>query len=529
MKKINLLKYDISFFLMFILFAGFYYDGLLEKGPLNIHLWRQTDCIALTHHYAEGAPFLEPEMYVQLADDHTSGKTAGEFPLLYYLVGKIWFFFGESYFSYRLFYLFILFLGSWAFFKATKTLLNSPFWATVLSALLLTSPVFVVYSVSFLTDAPAFSFILIALYFFLRYHTEKSYRFFFVALCFFALAGLLKISSLIAFVFLGVVLFLELFSFKTLGGKKLYHGRLWEWVGFIGVVLIIFVWYAYAAYYNEIHRFKYTFNDIFPLWLMDSKSIGELLENVKNFTSYLFFSRGVLLVLLVGFVLNLYLRKRMSLFASLANILVFIGGLLYLVLWAPLIGNHDYYFIALSIVFVSTLVPLLHYLKNHKPQIFHSKLVRVVAIVFVGYNFLYCLDVVQLKTTAKEGTFRWVNNPSLVDHLFWVNAVDHKQWKRFEDMRPYLRHLGVQKEDKVISLPDHSFNISLSFLKQKGWSNFANYSTQEEIDFLIKRGARYLLLSDSNMRDAAFLTPFLTDRIGTFKGIDVYLLKRGTN
>ena len=103
-KKIG---FGIAFVLIAVL-AIIYYDSLLDKGPLNTHLWRQTDCLSMTKNYADGAPFFEPEMHVLYADNETSGKSAGEFPILYYTVGSIWKVTGESFMVYRVFYLLIL-------------------------------------------------------------------------------------------------------------------------------------------------------------------------------------------------------------------------------------------------------------------------------------------------------------------------------------------------------------------------------------------------------------------------------------
>ena len=78
---------NVLFLLLLVTFAGFYYDGVLDQPPLSNHLWRQTDCISLTQNYANGNSLLEPELHIQLADDNTSGKTAGEFPIIYYIIG----------------------------------------------------------------------------------------------------------------------------------------------------------------------------------------------------------------------------------------------------------------------------------------------------------------------------------------------------------------------------------------------------------------------------------------------------------
>src|SRR6187402_1514091 len=113
-------KTSFVFILLFIVCAYFYYDSVLDKGPLNMHIWRQADCLSISHNYANGASFFYPEMHCQLADKNTSGKTAGEFPIIYFIIGGIWKLIGESYLSYRLFDLAILFLGTFSFYKGLK-------------------------------------------------------------------------------------------------------------------------------------------------------------------------------------------------------------------------------------------------------------------------------------------------------------------------------------------------------------------------------------------------------------------------
>ena len=57
MTKARFFKSDLMFVLLFAVFAAFYYDTVLDKGPLNVHLWRQTDCLSMTENYANGAAF----------------------------------------------------------------------------------------------------------------------------------------------------------------------------------------------------------------------------------------------------------------------------------------------------------------------------------------------------------------------------------------------------------------------------------------------------------------------------------------
>jgi hypothetical protein len=355
----KVLKNDnLLFFLAFVIFSMFYYDGVLDKGPLNVHIWRQTDCLSITRNYAEGASFLNPEMDVLFADDLTSGKTAGEFPILYYFVGKVWSVTGESILFYRVFYLSILFAGVFAFYNTLKLVFQNKVWPFIMALLLFTSPVFVTYGVSFLTDAPAFCFVLIALFFITKYHITSKEKFLYLAMLFFALGGLIKVSSLIAFFFILFIFIFEAILKKPTLYKTYFFKRNWkEFLGFGLVFLSLFIWYYYAHIYNQNHGFKYTFNSIHPLWKASPEELKTLPKGLKNFVSIVFFSRPILYLFLFIGIFNLFLYKKLPLIAYLANLLIILASITYFILWAPLLGIHDYYYIALLILFVGIFIP----------------------------------------------------------------------------------------------------------------------------------------------------------------------------
>lgn len=517
---------NLLFFLAFVIFSMFYYDGVLDKGPLNVHIWRQTDCLSITRNYAEGASFLNPQMDVLFADDLTSGKTAGEFPIMYYIVGKVWSVFGESILFYRLFYLSIIFAGVFAFYNTLKLVFQNKVWPFIMALLLFTSPVFVTYGVSFLTDAPAFCFVLIALYFITKYYFSFKSKFFFWAMFFFAFGGLIKVSSLIAFFFILFIFLFEVVVKKPTLNKSFLFSRKWkEYLGFGLVFVSIFAWYFYAHIYNQAHGFKYTFNSIHPLWNASPDDLKTLPKGLKNFVSIVFFSRPILYLFLFIGIFNLFLYKKLPLIAYLANLLIILASIMYFILWAPLLGVHDYYYIALLILFIGILIPFLWYIKEHFNTIFEGRKTMIFGSIFLLFNFAYCLSVVKLKTKAQEGDFFLVGNHSFVEEMKWVNYDVSSNLYRYERIKPFLSEVGVSKEAKLICLPDPSFNTSLYLVNQKGWTNFMIYSSSEEIQHLINKGAEYLLISDGEYLHKEFLQPFLNNQIGIYEGLHVFKLK----
>jgi hypothetical protein len=520
---LNGLAGEFLFILFFSILAVSYYDSFLNKGPYSNHAWRQTDCLSLTHHYKEGANFFSPELHNQLGDNYTSGKTAGEFPILYFTIGQLWKITGESYLVYRVFYLLIVFSGLYALFKALKLIFNDWFWATILPLLLFTSPVFVIYGVSFLTDIPAFCFVLIAGYFLTAYNFKKKSKLFWFAILFFSLAGLVKVSSLIGFIFIFGIFLLEMLSIKSLKTSYLFQRSKREWLGFICVFVSVFSWYYYASWFNNKHEFKYTFNEIYPLWLIGKSELIQLTSDIKNFTSHFFFNRSVLICLLLVGIFNLFQWKKMPLIAYLSTIIISLGCSIYVLFWAPLLGIHDYYYSPLLILFLGIFIPFLLWIKIHYVTIFKNKIFKIIILFFTAYNFLYAYGLVRLTALSKESTIIKVNSPGFYKGLKYLNFAYEKAY-RFEDIRPYLEYLGIEKTDKLISIPDNSFSISLYLMQHKGWTSYAGGDQPLIIEKLIQKGAKYLVVSEPEMLEKVELKPFLTEKIGEFEGVYIFRL-----
>lgn len=500
-----------------------YFDGVLNKGPLGVHAWRQADCLSLTQQYAEGSSFLEPEMHILLADDYTTGKSAGEFPIMYYSVGKIWSALGQSYLSYRLFYLLITLIALFLLYKALLIALSDWFWAAFITLLVFTSPNFVAYSTSFLTDAPSICFVFIAFYFLTRYATARHLKWFYFSMAFFALAGLIKTSSLIAFVFLLFIFAVERLPVKSLGDRKLFSRPIAEGLGFAGAILLIFSWYLYADYYNGIHHFKYTFNSIYPMWEVPSAKLNNILEGLKNSTSQSFFSRAVLFAFLFLGIFNIFLYKRINFFAYSASLIIGIGCIAYFTLWFPLMENHNYYFVILVILVPAIFTPFALFIKNGNPAIFTGRLTRVFLSIFLLFNFLYSSEVVQLSLKGRDKTYPFIGNYEFIKGMRYMVWSADNEWRRFERMQPYLLDIGVSEDDKVVSMPDPSFNVSLFYADRRGWTNFKHIDT-EEMNKMISKGAKYLFVSNENTLSEEFLQPFLKNQIGEFEGIKIFKL-----
>ncbi|MDP2188395.1 MAG: hypothetical protein Q8J69_06900 [Sphingobacteriaceae bacterium] len=269
---------------------------------------------------------MEPEMHMQMGDGFSSGKTTGEFPGMYYVMAQIWKVTGMNYWSYRLFMYFIFAAGAFSFYWSLTKLFKEQWLVLSLAFMLIASPIYLFYGISFLTDAPAFSLVLMGLAAILAYARNQRLLLFYLAMLLFLIAGLIKISSLIAFIFLGGVWVLEILGARTLGDRKLFRKHLGELPGFIAVLGGIYIWYSYAKSYNVTHGFKYTYNDIFPFWLIESDKIWSWFYGIITDNILAYFPYPILLMMLMMWLVNLFSYRRLPLIAWLANVLVISGG-----------------------------------------------------------------------------------------------------------------------------------------------------------------------------------------------------------
>lgn len=524
---------NVLFVFLFFVVSGFYYSvDLFKSGPLSTHLWRQTDCLSFVqNYYTKNTPLLEPHLHSLGAEDFSSGKTAGEFPLLYYVVAQIWNLTGPSYFSYRLLNYLIMFAALFAFFRTLFLLFKSKIWALLITFFLFSSPVLASYGVSFLTDVPAFSFVLLALYFFTVYIQKQKLYVFYLSMLFFALAGLFKATMLIPFVFLAGIYVLELLPVRTLGDSKLFKKPLIEWTGFLMVVVFVAFWYLFADKYNTTYGFWFTHNNIWPIWEVSKENFTAYAGSFFKYNIYNFFSIPLLILMFFMGIANLFLYKKIPLLAYLCGLLIPLGCILYFVLWGAAMNVHEYYFISMLIIFPGIIIPFLYYLKQFHIKKYNSMLSKSILIIFLIYNLAYCFSLVKIKSGVNNKHLKGiVGNSYLTNLLIYFNYDTKENWYRFADIKEYNRSIGIKETDKVISLPDSSPNISLYLMDQRGWTNyFFLINNSPLIDEIISKGAKYLFVSDPLLLNESFIQPYIQDQAGEFKGIYIYRLNENSS
>ena len=202
--------------LALLLAAALYvgYAEILPLAPQSTHQWRQADCASMASLYhQEGMDFFEPRLHNQFA---ASGRAVGELPLMPYLAAIGYQLFGQHDGIYRLLVCLFWFIGLLALFRTQRIFLKGWFWPGALTLLFFSSPLLAYYGNNFLSDVPALGMSLVGWWLVARYYQKSSAKWLWMALAFFLLATVLKITAGI-----GLVTVMCLWGLETVFRVKL--------------------------------------------------------------------------------------------------------------------------------------------------------------------------------------------------------------------------------------------------------------------------------------------------------------------
>ena len=505
--KLSSKTIGLSVFILVFVSLTFFYSlhETMFFRPQSTHAWRQTDCLSITQNYYQlNNSFCEPEIHNQLSDDDFTGKTAGEFPLLYYSVAQLWKLIGKSEFAYRLVVLLISFTGLIFIFKFSQEILKNNLQALFVSLGIFTSAAYVYYSANFLTNIPALSLIFIGWYFIWKFYKNDFDKYLWISMLFLSLGILFKVSAGISFVALMGWVFIELFRKKE--NRTLFKRPLKQLLPFIVSITIVIVWYAYANYYNNIHDGKYTFNNVWPIWAIPEAKVWEILEKANVLTLPVFFHSSMLYVTGIMWIFLLTTFKKRSLFLNYLVIIIPFGSLMYGLLWFQAFDHHDYYYIDFYVNFIIIWI-LFFKTTNGYPRINNL----IVNLAFIGFLFY---NAYQSKLILDSRYIGW-KNASYIDHM-----------KALGELEPVFEDFGIGPYDKVISIPDKSINISLYMMNHRGFTNYnSKFDKPGTYQRRIQDGAKYLVINDTLILNDSLIQPFISYPVTTYKNVKIFNLK----
>lgn len=517
------------FILAFFLMCCAYEVGrVLHLRPQPHHLWRQSDCIALAWNYYDTTwNLFEPALRIQFADGYTSGKSAGEFPVLYWIVGMLWRITGPSEFTYRLIGLLLHFAGVFALFSTLRRIIGDAFWAGCTALLFYASPVLVYFGVGFLTDVPAFDLGLIGWWYVVRYVQERKRAQWGWAVFFFTLAMSMKVTAGMSLLALaGVLFWTTLLGGRLKGRWSAFEGSRFEWVLLMAGLVAVYAWYAYAAAYNDRHGAKYTFNDLWPIWDMTplarewAWTVGSDIIVFQVFDTSVWLLMGVALVSLVADL------RRVPWQVSLLLATLLLGSVLYLLCWFNALDNHDYYFINPMVTLAVLLAAFLWSLARHYPELLNARWSRWSMAALLLFNTAYTAQNMAMRydTSGTMSARKLLPIYHEAELRYW-NDLGFWGMDDLVSIGPRLREMGVREEDKVIFLDDGALNSSLVLMGNRGWTAYGiGDSVPERIERYIAAGARYLMFSRQEWLDDPRMARYLERPIGQVGSVRIFSL-----
>lgn len=490
----------VIFFIVLFFSSGLF--KAMDVKPIGVHQWRQTDCASFAlNYYQNNTPFLKPQMHNQTG---SNGYAASEFPIIYFITGKLYAVFGFHEWVFRSVNLLFFFVGLWYLFLIVRRFTGNVITAMVPVIIAGTSPMYFYYGAHFLPNVPAISLCFAGWYYFFHFLERRHPKWIYLCAIFFCLAGLLKVSDLLSFFAAGFFLVISIFHNKQLFSKKtIAHIA----ISGTTALAIIYAWVKYTIWFNAKNGVGYFMLGILPVWNLDGKQIADIRSRFYTAWSLHIFSPVVWIIL--GLVLMLFIIRFRFMHQQLRllTVFLFIGSIAYLLLFFEALYHHDYYMLTPMVAIIFLLITVVHYIFNLL-QKYNSVIRSAIAVSLLLALTTWCL----------------VYNSKKQHHRLYSPQYANVSDATYE-LEPYLRSLGIDRTDLVVSVPDKSPNISLYLFNNPGWTEV--YTLHEfTIDEGFKKGAQYLIIGDSSYLQKENYKPFLQYQIGAYKNFLIYDLQQ---
>ena len=517
------MKFRIAL-LIVVLFVIYGHLGDFFEPIRPIHEWRKTDSFSIALNYMKGNSFWQPE--TQYVSPFNNRAAAGEFPIVYYIIGNLWSIFGQHEWIGKLLTYLTLYTALILFSEVLQYFFRSEKKTLVFTATLLSSPVLLFYSNTILPNLYSFSFLLITAYLIYKYLTRpKGYHV--VLLVFFlTLAVLIKITALIAVLtFAGAAVVHYGFIKKEIFGLYLKPTLVFA-MSLVIALLCTWQWYSYAVRYNEFHHSDLFSTVVRPIWEVSANDVQRIWTSIWKYQFNLIFHLSVLLPL-ICLIIYAMLRQRIKGFLFIALLIGCVGVCSYIALWFWALEVHDYYliealFLPLTMLFII--------FKDFEYYFLRFKWMKTA--VFISFSI-----VIFTHALAYSQTSRGKNNLISRNNIL-LSSFIRGNWWYFNDY--YNSHLGklqshiegvrqvISPMDTVICINDPSPNIQLYSIGRIGFTRMGfdrELPDSTVIAELVERGASKILKVGEESQDTTAQL-FFVDTLFHKDGIYVFDLAR---
>ena len=477
-----LLVFTVALLLLYFPLHPFNY---FFSRPHGDHAWAQCDRASVALNYFQFQySFFAPHTH-NLAYN-SSGIAAGEFPLVPFLVSKMYACFGFHEFIFRLFTLTFSLLGFVVAFMIAKKQLKLVSSQLIASLAWLISPNLIYYSTGFLPDNVALTFFIFAFYFLLPLEKLNNKNLFAFSILS-SIAVLLKSSVLFLVAAVFVSLLVCAYKKKELKGAMVQV--LWLLIPFtFCIVWIMFARHSQEIYHSNIFKMSTTNPQSFSL------AIGYGYKMILNLSKI--YPLPILFLILFSLLLVLRNFKAADFF-QLFTITAFTMWLIFFVLMMRNACYHGYYHLpfqfSVFVLFAATV------------KIVEERKWRMKAAPFyVGFTFLFSFVLFSRKLVKISTVKDFVN----------------KDWYTLE---PVLRKAGIKPTDRIFSATDASYNVSLYCMNQPGWNCPDKVRDSYKVEAL--NNCYYAVLTDSIYLHQFAIAKFFTQEIGKHGSLLIYQLK----
>jgi hypothetical protein len=504
------------------------WPSIAFESPYGKHQWRQCDAYSMAlNYFHEDLEFFRPEMHFQHGNGTGSGAAVGEFTATYWLNAKAWKIFGLQPFTMRWTHMFLWLLGCWALFALGRNLFG-PMRSAFATTFVLASPLVVFYAPSYLVNVSAMGMVFVGWWASWRILKGKRTHFFLEVILFTALSlsVLLRPTMVLGWLPIAVWAFA--------GGRTL------SWLPRLAAPLALgIVWVLWSKAVNFDAGSLYFLTSVRPLW--GAEEIGSVWQSFREDVLpewYHLYVRVSMFAALVAVFclkrnntsepdsLQLPRTERNGVCLTQLILLMVLGLSVYFVLWFENLDVHDYYLIEFQLLtplVIWWLMDRLSHIRLQKPR-FHL-VIWGVLIATLSFQLLESHLRTRMKYVAPTGLLsELILTQRDRDIWSWFHWDQENRFAKFGELQKQMRAYGIRREDRIVSVPDPSPNITLALLDQKGFTDLYddNMKGDERIRFYVDKGASYLVCNSSEWIKERAGSPWLTHPIIAIDNLVVF-------
>jgi hypothetical protein len=324
--------------------------------------------------------------------------------------------------------------------------------------------------------------------------------------------------------FFAVVL-IHLYTIITQKNKKGWFYKWYSLLPYLFTLIGVFAWYRFAQSYNQKNISGVFLTGLFPIWKLNSADINRIWISLKDDLSWNYFNVKALLSLFIFYAVVIFFIKRNHKLLISFTTLILLGIIGFLLLFYQAFDVHDYYLTNLLIFIPFPFMAFIVLIKRLKINRAITIFYKILVIFFLTLLVYETAIINRLKYRTNDPIIRsnFLVGKNFINKCSWYHWYYEKYFKSYETITPYLRSLGINRNDRVVSLSDMSFNITLYLMDQKGFAGWGyNDLTWVERMQLYERNQMKYMISDTSYLQQNNIGQYFKQKKGEYKNLVIY-------